>query len=330
MMTRIGRSPTRNKISSYKPAEVSIAVISFIPELVGYHKYRLDVLKLTLQSIIQNTDKPYDLMVFDNGSCIEVTDYLSQLKDEGLIDFLFLSHQNIGKIGAMQILFTAAPGKYIAYSDDDVFFYPGWLPAHIEIMKTYPDVGMVSGVAVRNKSERSSRSLKKYMSSEPEGLSWSNTKRIPDGWEIEWAKSTGRDPEEHLESTKDKLDLVLKLDNIEAFAGANHYQFLATKEALLNALPDDWTGRLMGEMMELDEAIDLQGMLRLSTIGKFAAHIGNLVSEELKLEAKSFGIDTEISQVEKREKKHWLLRFPGMGRLFWKLYDWLFNVLHNE
>jgi glycosyltransferase involved in cell wall biosynthesis len=311
------------------PADVSIAVISFIPELFGYHKHRLDVLKLTLESIIANTEKPYDLMIFDNGSCGEVNDYLSQLNTEGQIQYLFLSQKNIGKIGAMQILFHAAPGKYIAYADDDVFFYPGWLPAHMNIMSAYPSVGMVSGVGVRNRAERSSKSLEKYMQSEPDSLTWTNERRLPDSWEIEWANSTGRDPAEYLEKTKDKLDLILKLNGVEAFAGANHFQFLAPKDALINSLPENWTGRLMGEMMELDDAVDQQGLLRLSTAERYAKHIGNIVSDELKLEAGKFGININSAQVGKTAKKHWLLRIPGMGRVFWKIYDWLFRVLHK-
>jgi glycosyltransferase involved in cell wall biosynthesis len=328
-MTRIGISPTRNKKSSYIPAEVSVAVLSFIPELFGYYKHRLDVLKITLQSILANTEKPYDLMVFDNGSCSEVTEYLSRLKSEGMIDYLFLSHKNIGNFGALQILFNSAPGKYIAYADDDVFFYPGWLPAHLKIMSAYPNVGMVSGVGVRNEAERSSKSLEKYIQSEPDGLTWTNERRLPDSWEIEWANSTGRDPAEHLEKTKDKLDLILKLNKIEVFAGANHFQFLAPRDVLINTLPSEWDGRLMGEMKELDEAVDQQGLLRLSTVDRFVKHMGNVVSDELKLEAGKLGIDINSTQIDKKVKKHWLLRIPGMGRIFWKIYDWLFSVLHK-
>ena len=329
IMARIGRSPTRNKISEYKPAEVSVAVISFIPDLLGYHKHRLAILKLTLQSIIANTKEPFDLMVFDNGSCKEVTDYLSSLKTDGYLNYLFLSRENIGKIGAMQILFNAAPGKFIAYSDDDVFYYQGWLKAHLQIMSTYPDVGMVSGVGVRNRAERSSNSLEKYVESQPKGLSQKSERRIPDSWEIDWANSTGRDPVDHLEKTKDKLDLILKLNEVEAFAGANHFQFLSPKSVLLNALPYQWTGKLMGEMMELDDAVDDQGKLRLSTTGMYAKHIGNILSNELKLEVEKLGIEQKLSKIEKKRKKHWTLKIPGMGRIYRKISSWLFDVLHN-
>jgi glycosyltransferase involved in cell wall biosynthesis len=328
-MARIGRSPTRNKSSKYKPAKVSVTVISFIPELVGYHKHRLDILKLTLQSLIINTEKPFDLMVFDNGSCEDVTNYLTELKNADYLDFLFLSKQNIGKIGAMQILFNAAPGEIIAYSDDDVFFYPGWLSAHLEILTAFPEVGMVSGVGVRNRAERSSESMKKYLSLKPDDLEWSNERRIPDNWEADWALSTGREPEEYLTKTANKKDLIVKLRGIEAFAGANHFQFLSPKNVLIKALPDKWVGKLMGEMMELDEAVDQQNKLRLSTVDRYTRHIGNTISGDLLSKAETLSINYSVDVSNSKYKKHWLMKIPGVGRILLKIYDWLFNVLNG-
>ena len=201
-MTRVGVSPTRSIVSEYKPARVTVAVLTYIPELEGYYKHRLDVLKLTLASIIANTTQPYDLMVFDNGSCKAVVDYLRDMKTPGKVDYLMLSARNVGKIGALRVLFDAAPGELIAYSDDDIFFYPGWLKAQLEILQTYPDVGMVSGMPVRDRVERASKTLHKFLYENPAGLAISHERRIPDDWERDWAASVGRDPETHLENTK--------------------------------------------------------------------------------------------------------------------------------
>jgi len=65
-----------------------------------------------------------------------VVDYLKELRDKGKIQYLILSSRNIGKMGALQIAFRAAPGEIIAYSDDDVFFLPGWLERHLEVLET--------------------------------------------------------------------------------------------------------------------------------------------------------------------------------------------------
>jgi len=56
---------------------------------------------------------------------------------------------------------------------------------------------------------------------------------------------------------------------------ANHFQFVAPKQVILQALPGKWTGKLMGSMIELDEAIDNLGYLRLSTAKRYTRHLGN-------------------------------------------------------
>ena len=40
--------------------------------------------------------------------------------------------------------------EIIAYHDDDIFFYPGWLEAHLQILDGFSQAGMVSGLPVRN------------------------------------------------------------------------------------------------------------------------------------------------------------------------------------
>ncbi len=143
---RVGKAPTRLQKIEYRPARVTICVLVFIPEEFGYYQQRLDILKVCLASIVNNTPpKTYDLLVFDNGSCREVVDYLRSLHEQRIVQYLFLSRSNIGVANAQKIMLHAAPGEIIAYSDDDVFFHPGWLEAHLEILETFPRVGMVSG-----------------------------------------------------------------------------------------------------------------------------------------------------------------------------------------
>ncbi len=110
-------------------------------------------------------------------------------------------------------LFNAAPGEIIAYSDDDIFFYPGWLPAHLEILAAFPKVGMVSGVPVRNAALHAHHSLDQLIQHPLPGLTFSFERRISDDWEKDWAASTGRDPQSHLQDTKDVQDTVLKISH---------------------------------------------------------------------------------------------------------------------
>jgi glyoxylase-like metal-dependent hydrolase (beta-lactamase superfamily II) len=130
-MTRYGMNPARNKNISYAPSRVTAAMMTFIPNLEGYFTHRLDVLKLSLESLIHSLNQQADIMILNNGSCDLIQEYLETLLEQGRIDYLIHSKRNLGVIGGLKVLFNAIPGQVIAYSDDDVFYYPGWLDAHL-------------------------------------------------------------------------------------------------------------------------------------------------------------------------------------------------------
>jgi len=340
-MARVGINPARGKIIGYRPADVTVAILSYIPDISGYFENRLDILKIVIESIKKNTSSPYDLLVFDNGSCEEVTDYLLEQKQIGNINYLILSEKNIGKIDAFKIIFSAAPGKIIAFSDDDILFYPNWLESQLEILKAFPNVGMVSGVPVRNASNHAKSSLEKLISDQPNGFNVTNSRTIPDDWEIDWAISTGRDPEKHILETKDHQDIVLVIaektqgKSIKAIGSANHFQFISKKDVILKAIPNDWSGKLMGAMVELDEAIDQLGYLRLSTAQRYTRHIGNILNDDLIKELQSLGLmDSSKFSVNRvasqaKRRKHWLLRIPGSRRTLSRIYHRLFQILYQ-
>jgi hypothetical protein len=81
---------------------------------------------------------------------------------------------------------------------------------------------------------------------------------------------------------------------------------------LLEALPKEWSGRLMGQMIELDEAIDAAGYLRLSTTARYTRHIGNMISPELWEEARSLHLNTGEGRFRVvSRRRRWLMRLPG-------------------
>lgn len=66
---RIGQNPAKSVKTVAQPQDVTVAVVSYIPTLGGYYAQSLDVLQACLNSIWENTRRPYDLMVFGNWRC---------------------------------------------------------------------------------------------------------------------------------------------------------------------------------------------------------------------------------------------------------------------
>src|SRR5512133_167586 len=141
---RIGQNPAKYVKEVAKPARITVAVLNYIPFLSGFYADALEVLKVCLDSIRASADLPYDLMVFDNGSCEEVRQYLLDEHTAGRIQFLTLSEKNLGKGGAWNMILAGAPGEIIAYTDSDAYFYPGWLSRSLQLLETFPNVGMVT------------------------------------------------------------------------------------------------------------------------------------------------------------------------------------------
>jgi glycosyltransferase involved in cell wall biosynthesis len=330
-LARTGMNPARNRVSEYAPARVTVAVLVYLPYQQGYFEHRMDVVKLCLQSIVKNTRSPYDLLVFDNGSCPEAKQYLTSLLQEGTIRYLITANENIGKIGAFKIIFNAAPGEIIAYADDDIFHYPGWLEEHLRIMDHFPGVGMVSGAAVRTLWDHAHQSNLRLAREDPE-VKLIKGQRIPREWEIDWAESYGRDPQEHVKVIQSLEDFILERDGLQAFAIANHNQFVTPKQVLTSVLPSEWSGRLMGEMYELDNAVDEAGYLRLSTLSRTTRHIGNTINAGMAADAKELGIEIGQSGISTspRRKTSWLVRWKPMRWLLQGLYNRLFWILSHQ
>jgi glycosyltransferase involved in cell wall biosynthesis len=333
-MTRIGMNPARNRLSNYQPARVTVAVLVYIPFLEGYFSGRLDVLKLCLDSILKNTRMPFDLLIFDNGCCREVKTYLSELQEEGSIQFLITAQENIGKIGALKLIFNITPGELVAYSDDDTFFYPGWLSEQVKLLDAFPRTGMVSGWVVRSDFGGNIQS-NLLLAKEDEKTQISRGRFIPEAWIIEWAESTGRDPKQYLDDFSNQEDIILERCDCRAFAASNHAQFISPRLVITQFLKGKWSGRLMGDMYELDNMVDEAGYLRIATVERTTKHIGNVVTQAMFHEASSFSITADRFEPTHFGRTQvglwkWLSGLRPVRWLMQGLYNRLFWLLSEE
>lgn len=267
---RIGQNPAKQIFKVAQPRDLSIAVVNFIPVLSGFHEHSLEVLEACLESIRATTADPFDLMVFDNHSCPEVRDYLTGMLKQDKIQYLVLSDTNIGKIGAWNFLFGAARGEYVAYTDGDMLFRPGWLEDAQKIFAAFPNVGMVTGCPVRNPAEVLAGTLK-----------WGRTKgSLEEGTFIDWdaylelALSIGWDEDKARQRYKQDRDYLLEVHGQRALAGAGHFQFVAPRQVLQGALPLPSEAPMRGERA-LDKKINDLGYLRLCSLKPYVYHMGN-------------------------------------------------------
>jgi glycosyltransferase involved in cell wall biosynthesis len=321
-MARIGMNPARHRKTDYRPVEVTVVVLVYIPHLTGYWANRFDVLKLCLETIFKHTEIPYDLMVFDNACCDEVKGYLKELQEGGYIRYILSSSENIGKLGALRLISGAVLGDIIAYTDDDTFFYPGWLSTHLEILQSFPNVGMVSGSPERTLFDHGIQSNLHFAETHSD-VQLSYGKTIPEAWEREWAISLGKDVPKFLEEVSKLEDIIMAQKGLKVYATACHNQFVMPKKIAVEFLQNGWSGRLMGGMNEFDNAIDDAGYLRLTTLDRTTRLIGNLVSSAMAAEAKKFAIDIEAVSTER--KRSWVLKI-----IRWKPIHWFLQGLYNR
>ncbi|MCX8063206.1 MAG: glycosyltransferase family 2 protein [Anaerolineales bacterium] len=273
---RVGQNPAKFVNEVAQPAKITVAVITYIPFLGGYYAESLDVLKVCLGSIWQNSDLPYDLLIFDNASCPEVRQYLQKVHEQGKIQYLWLSDKNIGKAGAWNIIFGGAPGEIIAYADSDIYFYPGWLSALVRVLDVFPNVGMVTGMPLWSPLEYADNTVR-WANEHPEV-------ELREGrflsWEDYWqhSRSLGKTEAEARRHFESRQDTCLLIRDERFFVGAGHFQFVARKQILQQVLPLP-SDRPMGQVRALDISLNDKGYLRLSTQQWWVRHLGNTLRD---------------------------------------------------
>lgn len=281
---RQGQNPAKYMDTLPQPAPVTVAVVVYIPFLEGYYAGALDVLKACLGSIWQNTAGEYDLMVFDNASCPEVRAYLEEVHRKGQIQYLVLSDKNVGKTGAWNFIFGAAPGETVVYADGDIYFHPGWLDAQLQALRAFPNVGMVTGMPLRTPAQFSTETI--AWAEAAAGVHVRRGKLLP--WEDYWrhSRSLGLDESQARQNYDASEDVCLEKDGKHFYAGAAHFQFTAPKAVLQKVLPIRAT-RPMGQVRQLDVAVNEQGCLRISTAEWWISHMGNVLEDSYRAEAGS-------------------------------------------
>jgi hypothetical protein len=163
-----------------------------------------------------------------------------------------------------------APGEIISYCDSDVLFSPNWLKRSVEILTSYPNVGMVTA--------RPFRTPPQFFEST---LAWARANAdLAEGtfipWEtfLEFNLSLGQTEAENRKVYAETRDWRIKYEGVTALAGASHWQFTAYKSTVQRFLPFEM-GKPMGEVRQLDRQVNDAGLLRLMVPDPLAMNLSN-------------------------------------------------------
>lgn len=269
---RKGQNPAKSVDQVARPERITVAILNYIPFVSGFFAEMPAVLNACLTSLRNDPGLPFDLMVFDNGSCPEVQKYLLEERTAGRIQYLLLSEKNLGKGGAWNIIFNAAPGEIVAYADNDVYFYPGWLSRSVEILETYPKAGMVTARPFVTKNEFLTSTFA-WMENQPD-LEMEKGNLIPIEDYRAFGMSIGHTAESSVKGYKETISYRATYKNVKAFVGASHWQFSAYKSVIQQFLPFDMS-KPMGQVIELDRKINDAGYLRLMVSDPLAMNMSN-------------------------------------------------------
>jgi hypothetical protein len=324
---RIGANPYRHA-DAYSPKEVTVALLVHIPELHGYYEQQFEILKLSLASLRKHTATEFDLLICDNGSCAEVRSYLRGLQDDGIVQFLLLSEHNLGNLGAISFILSAAPGRYVAYADADMFFFPGWLEEALKVVRTYPRVGMVSCLPTWHNFPVHTESTRAIAAEDPQIHSSVERNTWPREWADEYAESTTRDPAAYAAECAEIDIRTLEREGVAAFATCTHCQFVVDKENLKHLLPFRSTGQAYAAIRQLDQTIDDAGLMRLSTVRPLVYHMGTSVSPRLKAYLEQYGIAAGSLRVAEPPRISPLTRRLLRSARVRRLLVWGYNKLH--
>ena len=318
---RIGQNPAKYVKEVAKPERITVAVLNYIPFLSGFYAEALEVLKVCLESIRESADLPFDLLVFDNGSCEEARQYLLDEHQAGRIQFLFLSEKNLGKGGAWNIILAGAPGEIIAYTDSDAYFYPGWLSRSLQILETFPNVGMVTARPFRTREEYYSRTVE-WGQATP-GVEVQHGQIIPFEVFREFDLSLGQEEAEIRQHYQTSEDVCLTYQGVRAMAGASHWQFMAYKSTLQPFLPFSMD-RPMGQVKQLDQRMNEAGLLRLMVTDPLAMNMSNTLRNAPGKAA------TRATSHASGGPSTVLLDLPPVRRVLLGLYDAIFRWYYDR
>jgi len=337
---RKGQNPAKAGVKAYTPKSLGIASLVSIPMLEGYFTHALEIFKIHISSLRQYTLTPFDLFVFDNGSCPEVKNELVKMSAQGWINTLILSQHNLGKTAALNHLLGSMHNEWICFTDSDMLFRPGWLEASREIDENFPGCGMISAqVVFPDRSEDKGNSVFRQNHADIYKITRDRARS-----EVvkEYVRGRGINQKRAQYYKEMLLDKVTNTTTgVEAYLGGNsHGQFIGPRAVLTQLLPLPSGLQLSREQDTYqDVRLDELGFLHLTTTVPYIYHMGNELDPEIIPEINRLRklLPAKVSVKSKARRKTnlaWKLlvqgyKYPPIRKILLRLYNNLYEIISN-
>jgi hypothetical protein len=129
---------------------------------------------------------------------------------------------------------------------------------------------------------------------------------IPLDWDQASCASVGRDWNQYQKETKEIKEMLVEYKDVKALIQGHHCQFTGYKNVLA-VLPATKTGKLMGDLLQFDQIMDMRGFLRLNTFEGYAMHMGNIIDPSLFKVIRSMDINVNIGYLLKPPIGSWFI-----------------------
>jgi hypothetical protein len=305
---RIGTNPEKEKKEIELDSYHRIVIPVYIPHFDGYFKEAFQVFKLCLESLLLTINNKTRITIYNNNCHIDVKEYIDKKYNEfELIDQVFHSKENLGKINAILSAVKGNLEPLITISDADVLFKNGWQESVEEVFLGFPEAGMVSPVP-------GSRAYRSYTSNNwaysifKAKLSFQNVKDKEAL--INFDKSLGNENKLYNQIHLEKhLIIQNKKSKTKAVMGCGHFVATMRREVFDKGTNRPAFIKIQNgvENIFIDIPNEKMGYLRLATQDNFAYHMGNSIEDWMKKEFNKLNFSknhyfVDIKKISKSKK----------------------------
>lgn len=285
---RIGFNPNKDKLLIKYDYTHQVIIPVYIPNQEGYFKESFEILQYCLESLLKTSHANTYFTIVNNGSCVEIIDYLNQLYHENKIHEV-IHTTAVGKLNAILKGLTGHQFDLVTITDADVLFLNNWQRATYDVFEAFPKAGAVS-------TTPSSKVLKQATANLiVEKLFSSNLKftKVLNSVAMQMFATSIDNPDFYAKIHLEK-NLTISNSNSKAVVGAGH--FVATyKGCIFDLVKSRHSNNALGgtsETLFLDKPVNDLGFWRLSTVNNYTFHLGNVMEDWMSVKLKNIKDDS--------------------------------------